>query len=101
MRARFHGELKPLLDSGAVGMTRDGGVAIRDASRLPLAQRASAKQTVADENADRTALYQAIAKANGNPGWAGDLRKKFAERWIALAHAGWYYQDAAGNWVRK
>ena len=101
MRARFHATLKALLDSGAVGYTHDGGVAIRDASKIPLPQRAAATRAVADENADRTESYRLIAEANGHPEWATSMREAFAKKWIALAHAGWYYQDASGNWKRK
>ncbi len=36
-----HADLKPHYDSGAVGLTRDGGVAVRDASLVPLAQPAA------------------------------------------------------------
>jgi uncharacterized protein YdbL (DUF1318 family) len=56
---------------------------------------------VADENADRSNLYREIANANGHPEWEADIRKTFAERWIERAAAGWYVQDAKGQWVQK
>ncbi|HEY1076723.1 MAG TPA: YdbL family protein [Fontimonas sp.] len=99
MQARFD-RLKPLLDSGAAGLTGDGLVALRDASAVPLAQRNSAKSLIADENADRAALYAEIATANGQPQWAGQIQSVFAQRWVAKAQAGWWYQDASG-WKRK
>ena len=101
MRTRFESLLKPLLDSGAVGFTRDGMVAVRDASKLPLSERAQANATVADENRDRAALYREIANANNHPEWEAQIRATFAQTWIEHAHAGWYYQDASGNWQRK
>lgn len=101
MRDRFHSVLKGLLDSGAVGFAHNGDVAIRDASKIPLAQRAQAQQAVAAENADRADLYRQIAVANGHPEWTQRMREAFAKQWISRAHAGWYYQDASGNWQRK
>jgi len=101
MRDRFHSIMRGLLASGAVGFTHNGDVAIRDASKIPLAQRAQATQAVAAENADRAQLYKQIAIANGHPEWAQRMRESFARQWISRAHAGWYYQDASGNWQKK
>lgn len=101
MRDRFHSVLQGLLASGAVGFTHNGDVAIRDASKIPLAQRAQATQAVAAENADRAELYKQIAAANGHPEWAQRMRESFAKQWISRARPGWYYQDASGNWQRK
>ena len=101
MQGRFQGALGDLLDSGAVGFTRDGMVAMRDAAKVPLSQRAQANATVADENRDRTALYREIANANNHPEWEAQIRTTFAKTWIEKAHAGWYYQDASGAWQKK
>jgi uncharacterized protein len=94
-------QLRPLFESGAVGVTRDGNVAIRDASTVPLAQRAQVNALIAQSNQDRTALYREIAVANGHPEWEKDIRGIFAQRWIDRSRPGWYYQDANGAWVRK
>lgn len=96
-----HPQLLPYYASGAVGLTRDGMVAVRDASLVPLAQRARVNELVAAENRDRGALYREIARANGHPEWEADIRATFAERWILKAPAGWYVQNANGEWVRK
>jgi uncharacterized protein YdbL (DUF1318 family) len=101
MRARFHSIMQGLLASGAVGWTHDGDVAIHDASKIPLSQRAQANQAIAAENADRADLYKQIAVANGHPEWARRMREAFAKQWISRARAGWYYKDASGNWQRK
>jgi uncharacterized protein YdbL (DUF1318 family) len=101
MRQRYESTLKALLNAGAIGFTHDGLVAVRDASKAPLAQRAQMNSAVADENRDRKALYKQIAQANGHPEWAGEFQSSFAKRWINLAHSGWYYQDASGKWVKK
>lgn len=101
MRDRFRSTLQGLLASGAVGFTHNGDVAIRDGSKIPLAQRAQASQAVSAENTDRADLYKQIAVANGHPEWAQRMRESFAKQWISRARPGWYYQDASGNWQRK
>jgi uncharacterized protein YdbL (DUF1318 family) len=96
-----HGQLASFYASGAVGLTRDGNVALRDANAVPLAQRQQVNTLIAAENQDRAALYREIARANNHPEWERDIRATFAQRWIERAQPGWYYQNAAGAWVRK
>jgi uncharacterized protein YdbL (DUF1318 family) len=101
MTARF-AQLRKFFDSGALGLTQDGLVQIRDASALPLPDRGLLNRLVPEENKDRETLYAEIAKANGHPEWAGDIRKTFARRWVERgAQPGWYYQNASGAWVQK
>ena len=100
MEAR-HAQLKKLYDSGAVGLTRDGLIEIRDQNLVPLPERNAARKLVADENADRSSLYREIATANGHPEWETDIRTTFAQRWADKASGGWYYQDAGGAWKQK
>ncbi len=96
-----HAELAPLYASGAVGLTRDGFIALRDPNAVPLPQRQQVNGLVAAENPDRAALYREIARANGKPEWENDIRTTFAQRWIDKAQGGWYYQNSAGAWTRK
>ena len=63
-------------------------------------ERNAVKKLVADENADRDALYREIARANGQPKWEQEIRTTFARRWIDNAPAGWWYQ-AGGGWQQK
>jgi uncharacterized protein YdbL (DUF1318 family) len=100
MQKRFS-ELSPLYANGAVGLTRDGFVALRDANAVPLAQRQQVNALVAAENQDRAALYREIARANNKPEWENDIRTTFAQRWIDKAQGGWYFQNNAGAWTRK
>jgi len=95
------GELEPFFDSGAIGLTADGLIELRDANSVPLADRNRARKLVSDENADRNALYREIANANSHPEWESDIRTTFADRWIANAQAGWYYKKGSGAWVQK
>ncbi|MFC4526825.1 YdbL family protein [Dyella halodurans] len=101
MRQRFHETLAPLFSSGAVGFTKDGLVAVRDATKLPMDQRAAVNAAVADENRDRDALYREVANANNHPEWEAQIRATFAKGWIERARAGWYYQDPSGAWKQK
>lgn len=101
MKARFSGQLKALFDSGAVGFTADGLVAVRDPGALPLDQRSQADSLVKQENNDRDSLYRAVATANGHPEWEPQIRKTFADGWVQRAPSGWYYRDASGAWKRK
>ena len=100
MHQRFQ-RLKPYFVSGVLGMTAGGTIAVRDQGAVPLMQRATLAQLVAEQNRDLTELYTQIASANGHPGWTADIRNAFAQRWIAHAkRAGWYYRNAGGNWVK-
>lgn len=96
-----HGELAAFYGNGAVGLTRDGFIALREANAVPLPQRQQVNGLVAAENQDRTALYKEIARANAKPEWENDIRTTFAQRWIDKAQGGWYYQNNAGAWTRK
>ncbi len=100
MEAR-HGQLEPYYASGAIGLTADGLVELRDPNAVPLAERNAARKLVADENADRNSLYREIAAANGKPEWESDIRSTFAQRWVAKARSGWWHRDAAGGWKQK
>ncbi len=94
-------ELRRYYASGAIGFTADGRVAMHDAKAVSLRERNRLKQLIRDENADRVALYRAIARANGHPEWESDVRAVFARKWIEKAGPGWWYQTADGRWRRK
>lgn len=99
MQAR-HSSLAPHYESGAVGLTGNGLIAVRDATALPLKDRQGINGLVAAENNDRSALYKEIASGNGHPEWEGEIRSTFATRWVDKAQAGWWYQGANG-WIKK
>lgn len=100
MEARF-AELLPYFASGAVGVGADGYIAVRDLNVVTLPERNKLRTLTANENADRTALYREIATANHQPQWEEQIRRVFAQRWIARARAGWYVQDRNGAWTQK
>jgi uncharacterized protein YdbL (DUF1318 family) len=93
-------QLKPYFASGAVGYTSNGDVEVRDQNAVPLPERANVKRLVSEDNRDREQLYSEIAKANGHPEWKDDIRRIFAQRWVANASGGTWYQDG-GAWKQK
>ncbi|PHS25442.1 MAG: hypothetical protein COA83_05830 [Methylophaga sp.] len=95
-----HANLKTYYSSGAIGLTVNGLVTIRDAKSIPLKSRNAVKGLVADENKDRNALYAEIARANGHPEWQADIQSTFARRWVSKASSGWWYQSG-GSWKQK
>lgn len=101
MEQRFQNTLRPFFESGAIGLTNDALIETRDLSAVPLAQRNQLKAAIAEDNQDRRAVYREIAVANGHPEWEAQIRSTFADRWIANARSGWYYQNSSGSWVRK
>lgn len=96
-----HKKLDPHYDSGAVGLTNDALITLRDASKISLRLRNQVSQWVTEENQDRLDLYREIAKANGHPEWEDEIRETFAKRWIERAKPGWWYQDEHGQWRQK
>ena len=101
MAARF-GELEKFFASGAIGLTKDGMIDVRDLNAVALPDRATVKRLVAEDNADRAQLYAEIAKASNHPEWEADIRKSFAGRWVQTgAKPGWYYQGPDGAWKQK
>ncbi len=101
MSERHREHLSAWFDAGAIGLTNNGLVEIRDRSAVGLADRRNLERIVSDENSDRNAVYREIAVANGHPEWESDIRQTFARQWIANARSGWHYQQSDGSWTRK
>lgn len=100
MAGRFDASLRKHFDSGALGFTGDGLVSVRDASKIPLAERVAVNQAVAEQNRDAKAVYREIAVANKHPEWESQIRDVFARQWVASAKKGWWYQSG-GSWKQK
>lgn len=100
MKARFK-KLVIYYNNGHIGIVANGLISLRDPSQVPLRERTQLNKLVKKENADRTALYRAIAEANGHPEWTAEIQASFAKRWISNAHTGWWYQAANGSWTQK
>jgi len=101
MAGRF-GELKKFYASGAVGVTKDGLLEVRDLNAVALPDRATVKRLVSEDNADRAQLYAEIARASNHPEWEADIRTAWTKSFVReVAESGWYYQDAGGAWKQK
>jgi uncharacterized protein YdbL (DUF1318 family) len=101
MAQRQKETLNKMFDSGAIGFTSDGLLAIRDRSAVSLSDRRKLESVVADENRDRRAVYREIAIANGHPDWEKEIQETFSREWIRNAQPGWYYQEPGGAWRQK
>lgn len=99
--AERYKKLETYYDNGAIGLTNDGFVDVRDAQKIGLRDRSMVNREVSTENRDRRDLYREIARANGRPDWENSIRETFAKRWIERAKSGWWYQDSRGQWVQK
>lgn len=93
--------LMPFFESGAVGLTSDGYIAMRDPGALNGANEFELEMLILDDNNDRRTLYREIARLNGRPEWELRLQYTFAERWISRAPVGWFCRDSSGKWARK
>ena len=100
MAARFP-QLKPHLESGAVGLTHDGAITWRDAASIDANALLMLDSLINEENRDRATLYREIARANRRPEWESNLRATFGKRWISRMPSGWYFRDGSGQWQRK
>jgi len=96
------GSIKPFMDRGNVGLTKDGLLTVRTTDGLNLKERAEVQQLVDAENRDRESLYLEIAKANNFPlESVAKIRSIFARSWVEQAQAGRWIQDGQGNWKKK
>lgn len=96
-----HQQLEVYYDNGAIGLSVDGLIILRDPNQIPLRLRNEINKQINDENNDRLALYREIAIANNQPKWESQIREVFSRRWIERAKIGWWYQDADRQWMRK
>jgi uncharacterized protein YdbL (DUF1318 family) len=101
MQERFS-SLEKFFDGGVIGLTAEGLIDVRDIAAAALPDRALVRRLVGEDNADRNALYAAIARANNRPEWEADIRRIFAQRWVERgAKPGWYFRDLEGNWKQR
>jgi len=98
MHNRFP-DLKSFYNKGVIGIKSDG--LLTSKGNISLKDRNKVNKLIKAENKDRNNLYQAIAKANNHPEWAGQINSTFAKRWISNAQSGWWYQTSKGSWKQK
>lgn len=94
-------QLAPFYQSGAIGFDNNGLIAIHNLGAVSLRDRNRLRQLVSQENANREALYREIARANGHPEWASDIRATFAKVWVQEAPKGYWYRTDSGSWQQR
>lgn len=92
--------MRGFYQSGAIGFSDNGFVAVRSLKGVALGDRNKLKKLVASDNKDRKALYREIAKANGHPEWEQQVQSTFAKVWIQEAGRGYWYKSG-GSWKQK
>lgn len=100
MTAR-HKKLKKYYNNGAIGLTNNAFIMLRNPMKVALKKRNHVNKLVKAENKNRLQLYAEIALINGHPEWVDNIRTIFASRWIQRASQGWRYQNSQGIWQRK
>jgi uncharacterized protein YdbL (DUF1318 family) len=97
-----HEQLKPFYDSGALGITNQGMLTIRDSSSLSLAEKGKLRSLVEKDNEARRQLYQEVARAlDLKSNQVSDVQDIFARTWREKADSGWWIQKDGGQWVKK
>jgi uncharacterized protein YdbL (DUF1318 family) len=101
-RKQRYASLAPLLAQGALGENNRGLLDIRSLDVLSLKDKASARTLLEQENRDRQQLYREIATANSlSADKLDEIASIFAQVHRKEARAGWWIQDADGNWKKK
>lgn len=100
--SKHHQQLKPFYDQGAVGITRDGYLEVRDTSGLNLGQVAKLRKLVQEDNESRRQLYKEVAAAlDLEQSQVSRVEEIFARQWRDKAKSGWWVQQDNGSWSRK
>ncbi len=85
-----HAQITSMLSQGLVGESRSGMLEVKGAADASV---------VSAENADRSAIYQALARKNGTS--VEEIQKVYAERLRNDAPSGAPVQNADGSWAVK
>jgi len=96
-------ELNAQKSAGLIGENNEGKLAFRTPEKTPkIDVMKKVQKLVADENADRDALYKEVLKANNaDKSKLADIQKSFARSFQVHSPAGTWIQDMDSNWVRK
>ncbi|MBI2194636.1 MAG: DUF1318 domain-containing protein [Planctomycetes bacterium] len=100
-KARYT-ELKPYLDSGALGEGKDGLIVLRALQGVSGAEKVKVNRLVQAENQDRQELFEEVAKANNiDRGNLGRVIRPFAEAIRGQMEKGQWYQEEDGSWKQR
>jgi uncharacterized protein YdbL (DUF1318 family) len=97
-----HSKLEPSYASGAIGITNDGYLTIKDKSKLSLSELGKVRQLVEKDNRARKQLYKEVVKAlDLEQSQISRVESIFADTWRSKAASGWWIQKDDGSWTRK
>ena len=101
MSSRFP-QLKTKLDTGLIGLTDDGDVAIRESGTTT----PELFLLVREENRDRAVFYFGMAAAVGHGSdtlhtWLPYVKAVFGAEWQRQAPSGWWLRNDLGEWTPK
>jgi uncharacterized protein len=95
-------QLEPFYNGGNIGEGNDGFIHIREEEGLSLKDKASLRKLVKEENNDRKALYNEVARAlDISDNQVERIQEIFANSWISKSNPGWWIQKEDGEWIRK
>jgi hypothetical protein len=100
LRDRFS-QIKPLLETGVLGLSAKGELTVRDPAGVAIADRPAISALIAADTRDKTALYREIARANGHPEWEQQIADTFNRMMREKIPANWWFQDENGKWTQK
>lgn len=97
-----HKQLLPYYNSGNIGIDNQGYLKIINKNGLNIKDTAKLRRIISQDNETREKLYTEVAASMNIPGSEiVKIKTIFADVWQKRAPAGWFIQDAAGNWKKK
>jgi uncharacterized protein YdbL (DUF1318 family) len=88
--------------AGVLGEDKNGLIVIKDPSKLKKLLAQKVEKLVADENADRMALYNDVVKSNGFPSSRlANIQRSFARSFQAESPSGTWVEDVDSGWTQK
>lgn len=95
-------EIIALKRKSVLGETNDGLLVIKDPTPLKRLETRKVELLVAEENKDRTALYEEVLKSNGmQKSRMKDLTNNFSRSFQAESPSGTWVMDPTGKWEQK
>ncbi len=100
--ANDHQQLLPYYNSGNIGINNQGYLEIINKTGLNIKDTAKLRRIISQDNETREKLYTEVAASMNIPGSEIiKIKNIFADVWQKRAPAGWFIQDASGNWKKK
>ncbi len=100
--AQNHQQLLPYYNSGNIGINNQGYLEIINKTGLNIKDTAKLRRIISQDNETREKLYTEVAASMNIPGSEIiKIKNIFADVWQKRAPAGWFIQDASGNWKKK